>query len=59
MKTQVYYSFLFLSLLLSGCGNESEESNNKPIQNETDNQEEITNVKGEKESEVDDEGINN
>ena len=52
MKTQVYFSLLFLSLLLSGCGNESEESNNKSIQNETDNQEEITNVKGKEETEA-------
>lgn len=59
MKTQVYFSLLFLSLLLSGCGNESEESNNKSSQNDTDNQEEITNVKGKEETEVDDEGINN
>ncbi|MCI3028366.1 hypothetical protein LMF32_04515 [Desemzia sp. C1] len=59
MKTRTSYSMLFLSLLLPGCRNESEESHNKSIQNEEGTQEEITNVKGEEEAEVDDEGTNN
>lgn len=59
MKTKIFYSMLLFSLILSGCGNESEESYNKSIQNKADDQEEITNGKGGEEKEVDDVATNN